>query len=118
MHVLHTITVDELQNNNPDLHFEYLKAVENLISFLRELAANNPNLMPSTSLNECYDTNTHEAFLNLTISDGKNNHETHIYIHQNDQRFMIGLNGGGLAAKTADEIMAVINHMINKLNWV
>ncbi|OZA40934.1 MAG: hypothetical protein B7X83_03620 [Polynucleobacter sp. 17-46-58] len=110
--------MDDLQNNNPDLHFEYLKAVGCLIGLVRGLALNNPKLIPSTSLSECYDTNTHEAYLNLSLNDGKNNCVTHIYIHQNNQRFMIGLNGGGLAAKTADEIMAVINHMINKLNWV
>lgn len=118
VHTLHTITVDQLQNNNPDLHSEYLKAVDCLISFVRELAQNNPKLVPSTSLNECYNTNTHEAYLNLTLNDGSNSHEIHIYIHQNNQKFMVGLNGSGLATKTADEIMAIINQSTKQLAWV
>jgi hypothetical protein len=118
MHTLHTITVDQLQNNNPDLHYEYLKAVDCLISFVRELVQNNPKLVPSTSLNECYNTNTHEAYLNLTLNDGSNYHEIHIYIHQNNQKFMVGLNGDGLATKTSDEIMAIINQRINQLTWI
>ena len=118
MHALHTITVDELQNTNPELHSEYLKVVDYLISFVRELAQNNFKLAPSSSLNECYNTNTHEAYLNLTLNDGDNNHETHIYIHQNNKKFMIGLNGGGLEAKTADEIMAIVNQRTNQLSWV
>ena len=118
MHTLHTITVDELQNNNPDLHSEYLKAVDCLITFIRELAENNPRLIPSTSLNECYNTNTHQAYLNLTLNDGSNNHETHIYIHQNNQKFMVGMNGDGLPAKTADEIMTLVNDRTDQLAWI
>ena len=118
MHALHTIAVDELQNNNPDLHSEYLRAVDRLISFVRDLVQNNPKLIPSSSLNERYNTNTHEAYLDLTLSDGSNKHETHIYIHQNNKKFMIGLDGGGLEAKTADAIMAIVNHRTNQLSWV
>ena len=118
MHTLHSITIDELQSNNSELHSEYLKVVDCLIDFVRNLVKNNPKLIPSSSLNECYNTNTHEAYLNLILNDGVNNHETHIYIHQNNKKFMIGLNGDGLASKTSDEIMAIVNHRINQLTWV
>jgi len=118
LHALHTITVDELQNHNPELHSEYLKVVDCLIDFVRNLVQCNPKLAPSSSLNECYNTNTHEAYLNLTLNDGINNHETHIYIHQDKKKFMIGLNGGGLPSKTANEIMAIVNQRTSQLSWV
>ena len=118
MHTLHSIAVDELQNNNPELHSEYLKAVDCLINFVRDLVQNNPKLIPSSSLNERYNTNTHEAYLDLTLSDGSNKHETHIYIHQNNKKFMIGLDGGGLEAKTADEIMTIVDQRTNQLSWI
>jgi hypothetical protein len=118
LHALHTITVDELAINNPDLHLEYLSLVNHLIDLIRELANKNSKLMPSSSLTERYDTNSNEAYLELILSDGSNNHCSHIYIHKNNTKFIVGNCGSGKPATAANEAMDTVINQISKLGWI
>lgn len=118
MHALHTIIVDELAINNPDLHLEYLSLVNHLIDLIRELANKNSKLMPSSSLTERYDTNSNEAYLELILSDGFNSYCSHIYIHKNNQKFVIGNRGSGKPATAANQIIGAVLSQISKLNWI
>lgn len=118
MHALHTITVDELAINNPSLHLEYLSLVNHLIDLIRELANKNSKLMPSSSLTERYDTNSNEAYLELVLNDGANSYCSHIYIHKNNQKFVVGNRGSGKPATAANEVIDTVFTQISKLNWI
>jgi hypothetical protein len=118
LHALHTITVDELAINNPDLHLEYLSLVNHLIDLIRELANKNSKLMPSSSLTERYDTNSNEAYLELVLSDGVNSYCSHIYFHKNNQKFVVGNGGSGKPATVANEVIDTVFTQISKLSWI
>ena len=118
IHVLHTITIDELAFNNPSLHSEYVILVNHLIDLIRGLADKNSKLMPSSSLSEQYDTNTNEAYLELVLQDHSNHYRSQIYIHKNHRQFVIGHCGSGTIATLANQVMDAINTQINRLHWV
>ena len=118
MHAIHAITVDELAHHNPALHFEYQTAVTQLIELIRSLVDKNNNLIQTTYLNECFDTNANEAYLDLAIGDGNNAWHIHVYLHSDNKKFMIGLNGNGTPVSTANQIIEIINSKINQLSWI
>jgi len=117
LQTLHTITIDDLAFSNPDLHAEYLNLVNLLIELIRELGNCNNSLLRSTSLDEKYDTNTSEAYLDLAISDGIESYYSRIYIHKN-QKFIVETNGSGKSAVTAEDVMNLICQKVSQLNFV
>lgn len=102
--ILHYMALEDLKNKNLLLYNEYNLLFDGLVKLMRQVFLKNEELRKLSNLSQLYNMATQQAFIEMLIHHGSQTYRKHFHIQQ-DQQFVVGIQGEGLPLLTAKDCL-------------